>query len=432
MNWTQPTLAGAVVAGRAHCVALALAAICAIPFAGCASFHPQPLDKVGFEQRAQSGSDGQVTVSVTALSEEEARGALGVDLAGAGIQPVWVKVENREAIGYVIAPIVIDHDYFSPMEAAWQAHGSLSGGTNARIDEYFRTLSLPARVGPGETVSGFVFTNLDRGVKYVNVELIGNGAEQVRRFGFLAKVPGLNADYLQLEGKSIYDKDEIKELDEASLRAWVEQLPCCVLGGDRKTPGDPLNVVFVGERTVLFPALVRQGWHATVAATTESVWRTIESSVFGSRYRNGPVSPLYVFGRHQDIALQKARSDINQRIHMRLWLAPVKANGTPVWVGQISRDIGVRLTSKTITTHKIDPQVDDSRFYLVQDMFYSQSLRAYAHSAGVGAATTQSPHFNYTGDPYWTDGLRLVMWLSAKPVSYHQVEAVRWETVPRE
>ena len=22
--------------------------------------------------------------------------------------------------------------------------------------------------------------------------------------------------------------------------------PCCVLGGDRKTPGDPLNVVFVG------------------------------------------------------------------------------------------------------------------------------------------------------------------------------------------
>jgi hypothetical protein len=400
--------------------------------AACASFHPQPLEQVGFEQRAQSGTEGQVTVSVTALSEEEARGALGVDLAGAGIQPVWVKVENREAIGYVITPIAMDHEYFSPMEAAWQAHGSLSDGTNARIDAYFRRLHLPERVGPGETISGFVFTNLDKGVKYVNVELIGDGAGQLRRFGFLARVPDLNADYLQFEHRSPYTRDEIRELDEAGFRAWAEQLPCCVLGGDRKTPGDPLNVVFVGERKVLFPALARQGWHATDVITLESVERTIESSAFDSRYRYGPVSPLYVFGRHQDIAAQKARGDINQRIHMRLWLAPVEASGTPVWVGQISRDIGVELTRKTITTHKIDPQVDDARFYLLQDMFYSQGLRGYAHSAGVGAATTQNPRFNFTGDAYWTDGLRLVMWLSVEPISYHRAEVVRWETVPRQ
>ena len=140
---------------------------------GCASFHPRPLEEVGFEKRAQTKTDGDVHVSVTALTKEEARGALGVDVADAGIQPVWVKVENREAIGFVIPPIVIDREYFSPMEAAWQAHGWLSGGTNARIDEHFRSLHLPMRVGPGETVSGFVFTNLDKGVKYVNVELIG-------------------------------------------------------------------------------------------------------------------------------------------------------------------------------------------------------------------------------------------------------------------
>jgi len=340
-----------------------------------------------------------------------------------------VKVENREAIGYVITPIVMDHEYFSPMEAAWQAHGLLSSTTNAQIDLYFRKLALPTRIGPGETVSGFVFTNLDQGVKYVNLEMVGRGAAQVRRFAILAKVPGLNADYLQLEGKTIYDKEQIKELDEAEFRTWVEQLPCCVLGGDRKTPGDPLNVVFVGERSILVPALARRGWHATVAVTPDSVWHTIESSVFGSRYRYGPVSPLYVFGRHQDVAVQKARNDINQRIHMRLWQAPVKVDGTAVWIGQISRDIGVELTRKTITTHKVDPEVDDARFYLVQDMLYSQSLRGYAFAAGVGEATVESPHVNFTGDPYWTDGLRLVMWLSADPVSYHQVEAVHWATI---
>lgn len=247
----------------------ALAAACSILIAGCASFHPQPLEKVGFEQRAQSSTDGQVTASVTALTEEEARGALGVDLSGAGIQPVWVKIENREAIGYAIMPIVIDHEYFSPMEAAWQAHGSLSGGTNARIDEYFRKLGLPARVGPGETVSGFVFTNLDRGVKYVNVELVGNGAEQVRHFAILAKVPDLNADYLPLQGKSLYDQEQIKELDEASLHAWVEQLPCCVLGGDRKTPGDPYWTD--GLRLVMWLSEEPVSYHRVEAVRWETV-----------------------------------------------------------------------------------------------------------------------------------------------------------------
>ncbi len=154
--------------------------------------------------------------------------------------------------------------------------------------------------------------------------------------------------------------------------------------------------------------------------------------MFGSRYRYGPVSPLYLFDRHQDFAVQKARASVNQRIHMRLWLAPVTVNGTPVWVGQISRDIGVRLTSKTITTHKIDAQVDDARAYLLQDIYYSQGLSRYAYARGVGAAAPQNPRVNYTGDPYWTDGLRQVMWLSVDPVPYNRVTLVPWEKGPAE
>src|SRR6266436_924315 len=106
----------------------------AILAAGCASIQPRTLDEAGIEKRAQSGTDGQVTVSVAALTVEEARAALGVDLAGGGIQPVWVKVANREAIGFMIPPIVIDDEYFSPMEAAREAHGWFSDSVNARID----------------------------------------------------------------------------------------------------------------------------------------------------------------------------------------------------------------------------------------------------------------------------------------------------------
>jgi len=91
----------------------------------------------------------------------------------------------------------------------------------------------------------------------------------------------------------------------------------------------------------------------------------------------------------------------------------------------------VRLTTKTLTTHKIDPEVDGARWYLLQDMFYSQSLRRFVFAKGMGAATPESLWVNDTGDPYWTDGLRLVMWLSGALVSYQQVESERWESVPR-
>jgi hypothetical protein len=403
----------------------------AVLAAGCANFQPQPRDEASFERRAQSVTEGKVTVAVTALTEKEAREVLGVDLAGARIQPVWVKVTNREAIGFLIPPIIVDHEYFSAMEAAWQGHGWFSGGTNARIDAHFRALHMPRSVGPGETVSGFVFTNLDEGYKYVSVELIGSaGVQQARRFSLLANVPDLDSDYQKFNAEKLYDKSELRDLDERAFRAWIESLPCCVLGGDRKTAGDPLNIVIVGERPAVFLALARRGWNATESITVESSLRIAESSVFGSRYRYGPVSPLYAFGRRQDVAFQKARGSAAERTHMRLWLAPVKANGATVWVGQISRDIGVRLTSKTITTHKIDPEVDETRWYLNQDMLYSQALARHAYAKGVGAAPIERPRANYTGDPYWTDGLRLVMWLSANPVNFHQAEAVQWETLP--
>ena len=75
------------------------------------------------------------------------------------------------------------------------------------------------------------------------------------------------------------------------------------------------------------------------------------------------MSDLYLFGRPQDLALQKARDNIHQRNHLRLWLSPMRYHGKQVWVGQISRDIGSRLTihSPTFTTHKIDPDVDEAR-----------------------------------------------------------------------
>ena len=47
----------------------------------------------------------------------------------------------------------------------------------------------------------------------------------------------------------------------------------------------------------------------------------------GRRYRYSPVSALFFEGRSHDFALQKARQTINERLHLRLWLTPLRFEG---------------------------------------------------------------------------------------------------------
>ncbi|MCW8845558.1 MAG: LssY C-terminal domain-containing protein, partial [Gammaproteobacteria bacterium] len=100
--------------------------------------------------------------------------------------------------------------------------------------------------------------------------------------------------------------------------------------------------------------------------------------------------------------------------------------GESVWIGQISRDIGVRFTTKTITTHKIDPDVDETREFLVENLAYNQVLSRFAYVGGVGAAPVDQPRANLTGDPYYTDGLRVVMWVSNKLTDLQDIEYLDW------
>jgi hypothetical protein len=39
------------------------------------------------------------------------------------------------------------------------------------------------------------------------------------------------------------------------------------------------------------------------------------------------------------------------------------------------------------------------------------------------------PRQNLTGDPYFTDGYRLVLWVSSDPTEFEDVQFLRWETL---
>jgi hypothetical protein len=392
------------------------------------------MEKVPFLERAEKQYEGNVWVKAAVPSARESIALFDAPLYKRGIQPIWLEIENRDEDPVWFLPVGLDPDYFTSFEASYVNHFAYSlfpQSANEAMDRYFWEQGTTGiYIGPHSVRSGFVFTNIDEGTKEFNVDLVGED-HQVRTFTFFINVPGLRADHHKVDFEGLYSKDEIVSYDAKGLRKALESLPCCTTNKKGTEHADPLNLVVIGDGEDVFHAFIRSGWDETETIYASSAWKTTISFLFGGRYRYSPVSGLYVYGRRQDVALQKVRETIHERNHLRLWLSPMRFEGKPVWVGQISRDIGVRFTKKTIVTHKIDPDVDETRDFLIQDLWYSQGLVKFAYVKGVGAAPISEPRGNLTGDPYFTDGYRAVLWISSDPIDFEEVEFVRWEIPPQ-
>jgi hypothetical protein len=396
--------------------------------AGCAAtlatspFEPRSINEISFRDRSQSKYDDEVRVTVAVPSADENKEMFSANLVLREIQPVWVKVENHSDRTYYLLSIPVDPNYFSPLETAFAVRGGLDQSARKEMETYYRNMNFRNPILPGTAVSGFIFTNLDEGEKVVQVTLIA--VERVKIFTFFLQIPGMRVDYKMVEFDSLYSKEEIVELGEDRLWAALEKLPCCTTNAEGTALGDPINLVIIGDFEDIAAAFARRGWLPAEETYSTAIWKTIKSFLFGSRYRYSPVSPLYFFGRHQDFARQKPRHNIHERNHLRLWYSPFRYRGKPVFVGQISRDIGVRFTTKTWppVTHKIDPDIDEARHSLVEDLIFSQMLAKVGWVKGVGPARPSKPRANLTGDPYFTDGYRSVLILEQGPIALDQIK----------
>ena len=92
----------------------------------------------------------------------------------------------------------------------------------------------------------------------------------------------------------------------------------------------------------------------------------------------------------------------------------------------------MRFTTKTwpLVTHKIDPDVDEAVFALIEDLIYSQQLAAGGWVKGVGASTRSNPKQNLTGDPYFTAGYRAVLVFVRRPHSVQEFQNLAWDEGP--
>ena len=393
-------------------------------------------DVHSFADRVVSQTNRDVTVEAAALSAHESAKIFGVRMAHRGIQPLWIRIVNGSDQPYRLDLLSVDPGYYTPLEAAYVNHFAvgkrlLSFGllgwmflplvplvpfklfgarsANRRMNEFFKTHGYrPGPIPPGGETAGFVFVGVDEGIKNVDLKIVA--ADGLVDYSFALEVPGLTlGDVDAASSPQVTSQD----LDEAALRALLESRPPCTTNQLGTRDGDPLNLVVIGDRATILRCFGAR-WDEVESITIATSLKTFKAFLFDSEYRYSPVSPLYLEGRHQELALQKARASINERIHLRLWATASSFGGQPVWIGQCSRDIGVRYTMKTwnLTTHKIDPDVDEARDYVIDDLVARGRVSHVGYVNGVGEAPPSAPRRNLTGDPYVTDGQRAVVVLS--------------------
>lgn len=431
---------------------LALFALGCLIFSGCASYHPRGIGEAPFMKRAETKEDGQVKVTVAALSSKESRKIFDVSLSGKGIQPVWIQIENKEKEPYIFLERSVNANYYTSEEAAYINHfgigkqvfnyGVLSlllspallltpvdsvrtHYANKTMDGFFYEQGIHnGVVMPGETEKGFVYTPLDEGTKKVSVLLYRENSN--KQFTFFVHVPGIKFDHMMKEFESLYSKDQIKDYDQNSLKDALVRLPPCLTNKNGHSEADPINLVIVGELDDLLAGFASAQWDQTEVINFKSAMKMVQALFWGKRYRYSPVSALYYKGRSQDLSLQKTRNNIAERLHLRLWVTPMRLDSKPVWIGSVSRDIGVKFTLKTwnLTTHKIGSHIDESRDYVLADLVDEEKVSRYGFVRGVGKSSRSKPRKNLTDDPYYTDGLRVVFEVTDKHTPLHRFD---WE-----
>ncbi|HSJ01779.1 MAG TPA: LssY C-terminal domain-containing protein [Verrucomicrobium sp.] len=379
-----------------------------------------------YRSRATLRQKGGLIVRSTPLSDLEQVTVLERRSPRKAIQPLWVEVENGTPHPLAFLPVGISRDYIPPDEVAYRDHPLGGSHVDPKIDAWHQANAMPGVIPPGQRRSGLVYAPAAPGAVAWNIELLGGG--ELHRFAFASEIPGFRAnfDLKKLEARSAAQG---KNLNWAGLCTKLETMQACTTGKGGLKPGDPLNVVLVGKLETLLEVGIRNGWKLAEPITLGSSLREASAVILGGGFPTGPVSPMYVENRQEDLALQRPRPSAKRRNHMRLWLTDWRIDGQPVWVGQISRDIGVRFTRHTwnLTTHRVAADVDESRDNLVAESISTQSAKALGWTKGVGMAPRDQPRHNLTGDPYYTDGLRAVVFLSSESVPTNKIRQLPGE-----
>lgn len=387
--------------------------------AACSSapYRHQPLDNFGIEARAITKVEGEIQVRAAVPNQEEAEQLLGIPIYKRGIQPVWLEITNNSPHRGRFVLVSVDREYFSPLEVAYmhKKHFSKQGWMD--MERHLYDTAVPRQIPAGETVSGFVYTHAKEGTKSFNVDVFysGSGEPVYEEFTFFIDVPGFVADHATVDFHALYDKDSIDDLSNDEMRERLREAHCCTTNRDGSGQGQPINIVLVAKGLEVLQSLLRAGWSETSYEKDDNYLNNVN----------------YLYGRPPDAVFRKSRGKTTytaERNELSLWLAPFRNDGVAVWMAQIKHAIGQRYKINEIFFGAAqDPDVDDGRNFLLQNLWYSQSLSAVAFLVTDYRVPMESPALDFNDNAYFTDGGKIVMWLSGDPVALQDARNLYWD-----
>lgn len=394
----------------------AFVAILVLLLTACSSmpYKHESLSNFQVEQRALTQEQGPFRVRASVPSREEAEKIFGIPIYKRGIQPVWLEVTNNSPGRARFVLSSVDKDYFSPFEVAYMHKKLFSKQGWMDMEEYFFSTAMPRQIAAGVTVSGFVFTHATDGTKNFNVDLFHESSKEdgYEEFTFFVQVPGFVPDHATVNFEGLYDASSVQDLDSDGLRDALLESQCCTTNRDGSGQGPPVNLVLVAKGREVLQSLLRAGWSETSYEKDDNYLNKVN----------------YLYGRPPDAVFRKSRGkSAGDRNELSLWLAPLRADGKAVWMGQLKHAIGQRYKINEIFFGAAqDPDVDDGRNFLLQNLWYSQSLSAVAYTQTGKVVPMENPQLDFNNNPFFSDGLRIVMWLSGEPVALQEVRNLRW------
>ena len=163
---------------------------------------------------------------------------------------------------------------------------------------------------------------------------------------------------------------------------------------------EPLSIMIVAhDDRQLLAAFRQSGWFMADEVNLKSLARAGYSSLMRINYPTAPMPPSFWDNRIQDFGFERSATTprYHRRHHARIWKSHVRSpQGQVVYVGTASLDIGALWG----ISHKIWPDIDTEREYLLQSLLKTGIVAEYRKVAFVDPVRGQ----DLNGNLFTTDG----------------------------
>jgi hypothetical protein len=198
---------------------------------------------------------------------------------------------------------------------------------------------------------------------------------------------------------------EISQALAGAVQKMLATAPSRAESKARK-PGDPLNLVVIGNSGQIMAAFQKAGWSEAKRLGARSAVGTVRAMASDEGYGQAPVSQLYLFGRAEDLAFEKMLNTFLKRHHLRLWrTTATTADNREIWMGATTHDIGLDVHFGVVS-HAIDSDLDWERGKVGADLMAGGMVAA---EQPVTRPNPLSTGKTATGGTWKTDGQMLVI-----------------------